>query len=149
MTNSTSTAWKHLTLESSISKRLGLLFILIALAVGLWGRTYELGSRQVAEDATYLVTSINYILEKGIPEYPNGGFYTRCIGLQYLIAGVVKATANELLYYRIPIVLFGLASIFFTFLYARRLSSVVIAAAMVVAMLLSSWQVEFSRFIRM
>ena len=65
------------------------------------------------------------------------------------MAGVALIFGANEFSYRLPAVLFGLLAIVLTYLYARRFMSMPLAAAVATAVLLSSWEVEFSRFARM
>ena len=120
-----------------------------ALAVGLFARLHHLGHRQLAVDEYYFIHSIDLIVETGVPALPGGGYYMRGIIPQYITAAFVRTFGKTGFAYRFPAVLFGLLSIGLAFLYARRFIEPRLAGLLALLLLLSSWQVEFSRFARM
>jgi hypothetical protein len=55
-------------------------FVGILLPVMAWGlfvRFDDLGSHPLSVDEYYSVTGVQYILEKGVPVFPTGGYYLR------------------------------------------------------------------------
>ncbi len=120
-----------------------------ALVAGLYGRFHALGSRPLAVDEYYFVSSVHLILEKAIPEYALGGYYVRGLPLQYLTALSVLVLGDNGLAYRLPPVLLSLLAVFLSYRYSRchlgRPESLAVAAAV----LASSWEIEFARFARM
>ncbi|SLN69402.1 hypothetical protein OCH7691_03189 [Oceanibacterium hippocampi] len=132
-----------------------LIFVLlaIALAVGLYARLAGFGGRSLAVDEYYFVSSVDNLLARGLPEFATGGYYLRGITLQYVTAasallfgggGVGDSAA-----YRLPVLLFGLGAIILNVFYLRRFARWHLIAAVTIALLVSSWQVEFDRFLRM
>jgi hypothetical protein len=63
--------------------------LLLAMAWGLFVRFNALGSRPLAVDEYFSATAVRYVLDKGVPEFPTGGYYMRGLPLQYLQAGSV------------------------------------------------------------
>jgi hypothetical protein len=49
--------------------------LLLVMAWGLFVRFDRLGSRPLSVDEYYSVTGVQHILEKGVPEFPTGGYY--------------------------------------------------------------------------
>lgn len=123
--------------------------LLLALAVGVWARVRGLGVSSLANDEYYFVLSIQQILEHGIPWFETGGLYTRGILVQYLTAPFMLLIEPDEVAVRIPSVVFGLATAGVAWWYGRRTVGPKYAALLVVFLLVSSWQVEFSRFGRM
>lgn len=121
----------------------------LALAGGVWARTRGLGISPLANDEYYFVLSVRQILEHGIPVFETGGAYTRGILVQYLTAPAMLLTSSDELGVRIPSVVFGLGVAGVAWLYGRRTLGWPYALVLVVLLLLSSWEVEYSRFGRM
>jgi hypothetical protein len=126
-----------------------LVLLLLAVAVGLYARLDNLGERPIAIDEYYSIRSAEYILERGLPEFPSGGYYLRGPFLQYLSALSALVFGPEPFAYRLPPLLFGLLAVPLGYVYARRFVDRPMAVAVVIALLLSSWMVEFARFARM
>jgi len=130
--------------------RLVLLCLLAAaVIIGLFGRLHGLGDRSLAIDEFYSVRGIEYILDKGVPEFPTGGYYVRGPLYQYIVAGSAWLFGESGFAYRLPSALFSLLSVVLGYLYARRFVGEATAIAVAVALLVSSWHIEFARFIRM
>jgi len=91
---------------------------------------------------------VGFILDKGIPEFSTGGYYTRGLLVQYLTALPAILLGQSEFTDRLVPLLFGIAGIavFYVLLrnYLREPFAFVCAAALVV----SSWHIEFSRFAR-
>lgn len=121
----------------------------VAALGGVYGRISGLGFSPLADDEYYFFTSIQAILERGIPELEAGGIYTRGILIQYLTAPLFLLISDEELALRIPSVLLGLGTVVLGYLYGRRTVGHTYALCLTVLLLLSSWQIEFSRFGRM
>ena len=127
----------------------GIAFVLIGLSAGLFARFYELGSRSLAVDEYYFIRGVNFILEHGIPKIPSGGFYTRGLLAQYFTAASAMIFGKTGFAYRLPVVLFSLGSISLTYLYSRQFMGRILAGTVALALLVSSWHIEFARFARM
>lgn len=127
----------------------GLCLMALGLAAGLWGRLAGLGERPLAVDEFYFLTSVHAVLENGLPELAGGGYYTRALALQYATAGVMRLLGETGFAGRLPSVLLGLGSVLVAYLYARGTLSRPPAVALALMLLLSSWEIEFSRFARM
>jgi hypothetical protein len=73
------------------------------MAWGHFVRFDGLESRPLSVDEYYSVTGVQYILEKGVPVFPTGGYYLRAWPLQYLQGRVrppEARAANMLLFGR-------------------------------------------------
>lgn len=79
---------------------------------------------------------------------PSGGYYTRGLLFQYLAAGFAQLSGADAFAYRLPAAIFGLLLSIVAFFYSRRFTGVAVGLAVAAALLLSSWEIEFSRFIR-
>jgi hypothetical protein len=132
--------------------RLGLLLLGllgVALVAGVVARWYTLADRPLAVDEYYMVRSTEFILERGVPSFPSGGYYTRGLPLQYLMAGAAKLFGPTHLSYRLPGFLFSILSVFLAYCYARRFTPVPVSVGVALALLVSSWHIEFAGFARM
>jgi Dolichyl-phosphate-mannose-protein mannosyltransferase len=131
------------------SRALLVLLLLVAGAFGVYARLDGFGTRSLAIDEYYSARSAEFILQTGLPAYPGGGYYFRGPLLHYLMAASAWYFGTTEFAFRLPALIFNLLSIPLAYLYARRFLSVPVATAIVVALLLSSWHVEFARFGRM
>ena len=122
---------------------------MFAVGWGLFVRFNGLGSRPLAEDEYFSITSVQYILHKGVPEFPTGGYYVRGLPLQYLQAASVRLFGDNEFAHRLPAALFGVLTLVLTFYYARIFLPWLLALACVAMLAVSGWEIEFSRFSRM
>ncbi|MGD2068883.1 MAG: glycosyltransferase family 39 protein, partial [Gemmatimonadota bacterium] len=122
---------------------------LVAVLAGLFGRLYGLGGRPLAVDEYYFLSSIQAILQHGLPLLPGGGYYTRGVLLQYITAPFVMVLDDPELALRLPAVLFGLGTVLVAWFYGRRVMGPGPALLLCGLLLVSSWEIEFSRFGRM
>ena len=99
-------------------------------------------------DEFYFSQSVSFILEKGIPEFSTGGYYTRGLLVQYLAALPALVFGQSELTDRLFPLLFGIAGIAVFYVLARRYLREPFAFACAAALVVSSWHIEFSRFAR-
>jgi predicted membrane-bound mannosyltransferase len=92
---------------------------------------------------------VRFILERGIPMFPGGGYYVRGILLQYLTALPVSFLQNLELAVRIVPFLFGALTVPLFYLFCRKFLGEFESILCTVILLLSSWHIELSRFARM
>src|ERR671918_668802 len=123
------------------------LLLLAAGALGLYARLDGFGARQL--DKYYTARSVEFILESGLPAYKGEGYYLRGPIVQYLMAASAWLFGATEFAYRLPALIFNLLSIPLAYIYVRRHAGVAVAAAVALALLVSSWHVEFARFARM
>lgn len=123
--------------------------LLVCVALGFFARFHELGARQLAVDEYYFLEAVGRILEQGLPAFPTGGYYTRGLPAQYLTAASILVFGDSGFAQRLPAALFGLASVALLFVYARPRLGGRLAAILAALLLVSSWEIEFSRFARM
>ena len=122
--------------------------VLGVLALGAFARLDDLGGAPLAEDEYYTARSIDWILAKGLPAIPSGGYYIRAPLFQYAAAGLAGLLGPDAFAYRLPSALCGLLTGVLGFFYARRFGGLAVGLAVAVALLLSSWETEFSRMAR-
>jgi hypothetical protein len=130
-------------------RALGWLGFLAAALAGAYARFDGLGSRPLAVDEYYLLSSVQAILEHRVPILPGGGYYTRGILVQYLTVLPLRLFEDTELALRLPSVLFGLGTVGLAYLYGRRVLGPRPALLLAALLLVSSWEIEFSRFGRM
>ena len=121
----------------------------VAFCAGVFFRFWGLGQAPLAVDEYYLGTSILNIAQRGLPEFPCGGYYSRGILLQYTSLIPVFLGANlELAVRLIPAIssIIAIAAVWKLGCRAHSISAGCIAVALVS---LSLWEVEFARFGRM
>jgi hypothetical protein len=111
-------------------------------------RAPGLGKWCLSEDEYYFSQPIAFILEKGVPQYPSGGYYNRGYGLQYLTALPALIFKDWEFAVRILPLLFGVMTVPLFFLLASRFLGTVPAILCSCMLLFSSWHIEFSRFAR-
>ncbi len=125
------------------------IFAIAAVLLGIFFRFKGLGYSPFAIDEYYLATSVKNIVDHGIPRFDVGGYYTRGLLLQYLVAPLFAFGIEHEIAFRVVTVLFNIAAIPAVFLLARNLSGVPAACVAVSFYCLSVWEVEFARFARM
>jgi Dolichyl-phosphate-mannose-protein mannosyltransferase len=118
------------------------------LALAGLARFYDLGGAPLAEDEYYSTRGIEWILADGLPAIPGGGYYARAPLYQYLAAGFAQLFGADAFAYRLPSAIFGLLAGVVGFFYARRFGGPAVGLAVAAALLLSSWEIEFSRLVR-
>jgi hypothetical protein len=123
--------------------------LLLAIGWGIVVRFDGLGSRPLVEDEYFSIRGVQYILEKGVPQFPTGGYYMRGLPLQYLQAASVRLLGDNELGHRLPAAFFGVLTLALVFLYARIFLPWPLAATCVAILAVSGWQIEFGRFSRM
>jgi hypothetical protein len=132
------------------SKRSKILVILIALTL-IAGviRGRELGKWCFTVDEYYFQKSVTFILEKGAPQLPDGGYYFRGLFVQYLTALSSLIFPDPEFAARIVPLIFGVLSVPLFFLICRFFLPTFPALLCSMILLFSSWHIEFSRFARM
>jgi hypothetical protein len=121
----------------------------LALAVGTYCRMKGLGKSPFAIDEYYIATSVRNILEHGLPQFDCGGYYTRGVLLQYIVAPLFKYGSNDEFNFRLITVICNLLTVPGLYLLARRISGKTVACLVSILFCLSIWQIEFARFARM
>ncbi|MEW5975900.1 MAG: glycosyltransferase family 39 protein [Acidobacteriota bacterium] len=125
------------------------LLLAVALAAGLYARLAGFGDRPLAVDEYYFAEGVDLILRHGVPRFEDGGYYVQGLLPQYLTAVAVKLLGETNTALRLPALLCGFLVPFTAFRYSRLHLPVQMAVLVSAALLLSSWEIEFSRFGRM
>jgi hypothetical protein len=123
--------------------------VAVAVIIGIVVRFKGLGRWPFTDDEFYIAQSINFILDKGLPAFESGGYYTRGLLYQYVGAGFLTLFSNAEFWLRAIPATFNLVSIPALFWLGRRIGGKAVACAVVILFMLSIWEIEFSRFARM
>jgi len=125
-------------------------FAFVAIVLGLYGRFKGIGLWSLASDEYHTSKSIDYIMEKGLPEFDSGGYYTRGILYQYVQATILSIFdgAKEATL-RATSVIFNLLALPALFILGRKLSGVMFGILLVCFFSLSIWEIEVARYVRM
>jgi len=136
-------------MTSGSLKKNELYFAVAVTAIAAMIRAPGLGKWELAIDEYYFSQSITFILDNGLPRFPDGGYYVRGIGLQYMATIPMLLLEHLELAARLLPLVFGILSIPLFYLLSRKFLSPGSAAGCSLLLLFSSWHIEFSRFARM
>lgn len=125
------------------------LVIFVSVILGIYVRFKGLGTWPLALDEYYVIKSSENILIHGLPQFSNGGYYSRGILLQYIIAGLIYLGMKVELAGRIISVIANILTIPPLYLLSRKIGNIKIAVLVVIIYSFSIWEIEFSRFARM
>jgi hypothetical protein len=135
-------------LDAAVS--LGASIVLVAALVGgIYGRLAGFGDRQLAEDEYYFAEAVDSIRKQGVPRFEGGGYYVQGLLPQYLTAASVAIFGETNTALRLPALLFGLLVPVLAYRYTRSHLPAPVPVLLSAALLVSSWEIEFSRFARM
>ena len=127
-----------------------LLVVLVgALAFGLYGRFAGLGLWAFGVDEFYISRSIDNVLKTGLPKFLCGGFYTRGLAYQYLVALVRHFSLSPEFAARVVSAVWSLVGLPAAYLIGRRLGGRILGLLMLILLLASVWEIEMARFARM
>jgi len=122
---------------------------LAALLAGLYGRFHGIGLWPFGVDEYYISRSIDNVMRTGLPQFACGGYYTRGVLYQYLVAGLRETGLAAEFAGRLVAVLAGLAVLPAIYLLARRIQGSLAGWLTVFILCVSIWEIEMSRFARM
>jgi len=123
--------------------------IVISVIAGTIIRLNGLGTWTLALDEYYIIKSSENILKYGLPQFPNGGFYTRGVLIQYLIAPLLSIGVKAEFAGRIFSVFANIITIPALYLISKRIGNQLMATVVIVIFSFSIWEIEFARFARM
>jgi hypothetical protein len=126
-----------------------LLLAAVAFLAGLYGRFKGIGTWPLGADEFYISRSIDHVLRSGVPRFPCGGYYTRGLTYQYLVAGVRLLALTPEFAGRLVAGLSSLAVLPAAFIVARRIHSSLAGWLTVIILCVSVWEIEMARFARM
>ncbi|MEO0344803.1 MAG: glycosyltransferase family 39 protein [Pseudomonadota bacterium] len=130
--------------------RIGYLALLIAVAAGTYARFWNLGFAAVALDEFHSVLAVEFILESGLPRFESGGFYTRGLLLNYVVAGLSALSGLEpLLVFRWVTACASTATLYGIFLLGQTLFGRGVGLATTLLMALSLLDIDSARYARM
>ena len=121
----------------------------VALIAGMYGRFVGLGTWPFGVDEYYLSRSIDNIMRVGLPRFSCGGYYTRGLLYQYLVAGMRAGGMAPEFAGRLLAALSSLAVLPAAYRLTRRLAGPLAGWLAVVLLCISVWEIEMARFARM
>jgi hypothetical protein len=128
-----------------------LLLFLVPAAVlaGLYGRFKGIGLWPLGVDEFYTSRSIDHVLLTGSPRFPCGGYYTRGLFFQYVVAGLRWSGPSPEFAGRFVSAACSVAVWRAVYLIARRIQGSVAGWVVVIILAVSVWEIEMARFLRM
>ena len=120
-----------------------------AVIVGIFARFKGLGKWSFTVDEYYLAQSVENLLRFGVPAYECGGYYTRGIGMQYVIAALRLIGLSPELAPRAVAAFSSLLALPAAYLLGRRIQGTVVGLLVVIVLAVSTWEIETARFGRM
>lgn len=126
-----------------------LLLLGVALAFGLYGRFVGIGLWPYGDDEFFIGRSIDHVLRTGLPRYACGGFYTRGLTFQYLVALVRLGGFAPEFSGRLVSAVCSLIGLPAAYLIGRRLHGRALGLMLVIVLSVSVWEIEMARFARM
>ena len=116
-----------------------LLLLGLALIFGLYGRFVGLGLWPYGDDEFYMGRSIDHVLRTGLPRFPCGGFYTRGLSFQYLVALVRLGGFAPEFSGRLVSAVCSLIGLPAAYLIGRRIHGRALGLMVVILLLASVW----------
>lgn len=126
-----------------------LLLVPAAVLAGCYGRFTGIGTWPLGVDEFYTSRSIDHVLLTGWPSFPCGGYYTRGLLFQYVVAGLRWSGLSPEFAGRLVSATSSLAVWPAVYLIARRIRGSAAAWVVVIILAVSVWEIEMARFLRM
>jgi hypothetical protein len=120
-----------------------------AVLAGLYGRFAGLGTWPLGVDEFYISRSIDNVLRSGLPAFPCGGYYTRGLIYQYVVAALRLIGWTPEFAGRFVAATSSLAVLPAAYLLGKRLQSALGGWLAVIILSVSVWEIEMARFARM
>ncbi len=125
------------------------LLVPAALLIGLYGRFKGIGTWPLGVDEFYMSRSIDHVLANGLPSFPCGGYYTRGLLFQYLVAALRMCGSSPEFSGRFVAAVSSLAVLPPAYLLGKRIQGPLTGWLAVIVLLISIWEIEMARFGRM
>jgi hypothetical protein len=135
--------------ESTFARVLLLLLIPGAVLIGLYGRFKGLGTWPLGVDEFYISRSIDRVLSTGIPGFACGGYYTRGLLYQYLVAALRMGGLSPEFAGRFVAGLCSLLVLPSAYLLGKRAQGPLTGWLTLIILCVSIWEIEMARFGRM
>jgi len=117
---------------------------------GIYARFKGIATWPLSDDEYHTVASVNNLLEHGFPYFDCGGIYSRGMLYQYFLAFLnLIFGENEILAYRSANALFSLLALPAIYLLTKKIAGKESAIIALLFYLVSTWEVEYARLIRM
>jgi len=121
----------------------------LALVTGLYGRFKGIGMWSLGVDEFYISRSIDNVLRTGLPAFPCGGYYSRGLLYQYVVAGLRLCGWSPETASRGVSAVSSLLVLPAAYLTARRVAGALAGWLLVIILCVSIWEIEMARFARM
>jgi hypothetical protein len=135
--------------EPTVARALLLVLIPAAALFGLYGRFKGIGTWPLGVDEFYISRSIDHVLATGLPAFPCGGYYTRGLLYQYLVAGVRMSGLSPEFAGRFVAGAAGLLVLPGAYLLGKRTQGNLTGWLTAIILCVSIWEIEMARFGRM
>lgn len=126
-----------------------LLIGIAAVLAGLYGRFTGIGIWPLGVDEFYISRSVDNVLRSGLPQFACGGYYTRGLLFQYLVAGMRLTGLGPEFAGRLLAGLCSLAALPAAYVVAKRAAGPLCGYLTVIVLCVSVWEIEMARFARM
>ena len=123
--------------------------LIVALVMGLYGRFAGLGLWAFGVDEFYISRSIDHVLNTGLPRFLCGGYYTRGLAYQYVVALVRHWSVSPEFAGRVVSAAWSLVGLPAAYLIGRRLGGRTLGLTLLIILSVSVWEIEMARFARM
>ncbi len=120
-----------------------------ALLAGLYGRFKGIGTWPLGVDEFYISRSIDNVMRSGLPKFACGGYYTRGLLYQYMVAGMRFAGLQPELAGRLLAGICSLAVLPAAYCLAKRITGFTAGWVTLIILCISVWEIEMARFGRM
>jgi hypothetical protein len=130
-------------------RALSLLVGAVALLAGLYGRFKGIGTWPLGVDEYYISRSIDNVMRSGLPHFTCGGYYTRGLLYQYLVAGMRWCGMQPEFAGRLLAGICSLAVLPAAYGLAKRVAGSQAALVTIIILCISVWEIEMARFARM
>src|ERR1700733_2719239 len=119
-----------------------------AVALGLYGRFKGIGTWPFGVDEYYISRSIDNVMRSGVPHFTCGGYYTRGLLYQYLVAGMRWCGMQPEFAGRLLAGICSLAVLPAAYELAKRITGSQAALVTVIILCISVWEIEMARVAR-